>query len=76
MADEPERRPPDRANQTRIVVALIAVILVVLFMFMNTGRVSVDYVIFSRQSRLIYVILVAFILGVIAGQVLRRRRKR
>jgi len=57
-------------------VALIAVILVVLFMFMNTGRVNVDYVIFSRQSRLIYVILVAFILGVIAGQVLRRRRKR
>ena len=76
MADEPQRRPPDRANQTRIVVALVAVVLVLVFMFRNTGRVEVDYLLFSRDSRLIYVILVAFILGAIAGQLLRRRRKR
>jgi uncharacterized integral membrane protein len=45
-------------------------------MFRNTDRVPVDYLLFTRHSRLIYVILVSFVLGAFAGQVLRGRRRK
>jgi hypothetical protein len=38
--------------------------------------VKVDYILFTRNSRLIYVIIVSAVLGALVGQVIRRRRRR
>ena len=59
----------------RYVLAAIVVIYVVLFMFLNTDRVKVDYVFFTRESRLIYVILVSAVLGALAAALVKRWRR-
>jgi uncharacterized integral membrane protein len=67
-----ERRTPS----ARLIVAAILIILVVWFALVNSQRVTVDFILFERESRLIYVILGSAILGAIAGALLRRHRRR
>jgi len=75
-AGTPARRGPDGRQWVRYIVAAIVVIYVLCFMFLNTERVEVDYVFFSRGSRLIYVILISAVLGAVAVALLRRWRRR
>lgn len=60
----------------RLVVAAVIVILVVWFAVANSQRVEVDYLLFSRDSRLVYVIIGAAVLGAIADRLVQRRRRR
>ena len=75
-AGKPAQRQPDARQWTRYIVAAIVVIYVLCFMFLNTERVNVDYVFFSRESRLIYVILIAAVLGAVAVALIKRWRRR
>ncbi len=60
----------------RLVVAAVIVIVVVWFAFANSQRVEVDYLLFSRDSRLVYVIIGAALLGAIADRLVQYRRRR
>lgn len=60
----------------RLVVAAAIVIVVVWFAFANSQRVEVDYLLFSRDSRLVYVIIGAVLLGAIADRLVQYRRRR
>jgi uncharacterized integral membrane protein len=75
-AGTPTRGGPDARQWTRYIVAAIVVIYVLCFMFLNTERVEVDYVFFSRGSRLIYVILISAVLGAVAVALVKRIRRR
>ncbi len=76
MADEPARRSsPDRTTIGRLVVAAVIVVLVILFAVFNRDRVEVDWVLFERDSRLIYVIVVSALLGALADRLVQRRRR-
>lgn len=63
----------DRDRVTRLLVAAVIVLVVVLFALFNRERVSVDWIIFERRSRLIYVIIVSALLGALADRMLQRR---
>jgi uncharacterized integral membrane protein len=68
-----------RETLTRLIVALVIVVLVLWFALANSQRVEVDYLVGSRDSRLVYVIVGSAILGAIADRLLqfaRRRRRR
>jgi uncharacterized integral membrane protein len=73
MPDGPA--PRSSANTTRLVVLGIAVILLVWFALANSGRVKVDFIIFERNARLIYVIIISALLGMVIGALIRRSRR-
>lgn len=60
----------------RWIVGAVIAILVIWWAFANSQRVEVDYLLFSRDSRLVYVILGAAILGAIADRLWTWRRRR
>ncbi|MGH9015096.1 MAG: lipopolysaccharide assembly protein LapA domain-containing protein [Acidimicrobiia bacterium] len=72
----PDREPRDRAQLARLIVILAVVALVLWFAFANSQRVTVDFVVAERRSRLIFVILGSAVLGAVAGALVRRRRQR
>jgi len=80
MADEPqrpsERRLPSRENQMRLIVALVAATLLVIFAIQNTKEVRVSFLFFHWDARVIYVIIVSALLGMFVAYLLGRRRRR
>jgi len=78
MSDEVPRPRPTQRNRppARVIVAGIAVVLVLWFAIVNWQRVTIDYIIFERESRLFFVIVGSALLGALAGALLRRARRR
>lgn len=66
----------DRERTIRLVVGAAIVLLVVLFALFNSNRVQVDWILFERSSRLIYVIIGSALLGALADRLFQRRRKK
>ena len=68
--------PGDRRGiQPRTLGAIVIVVLLVVFGFLNRNPVEVHYILFTRESRLIYVILGSALLGAVAGYLFRRGRE-
>ena len=68
----------DPREIARIVVAAVAVILLIAFVLDNSQTVKVGFVFFNTQLSLIWVLLIAALLGALADRLvilLRRRRK-
>ena len=63
----------DRERLIRIAVAAVIGLLVILFALFNRERVTVNWVFFERQSRLIYVIIGSALLGALADRLVQRR---
>ena len=76
MATHPDRQDPDEKGVGRLVVAGVIVIAVLVFAFSNRGRVQVNWILFDRSSRLIYVIIGSALLGALADRLLMRRRRK
>ena len=76
MADQPSDKRPDQRGVGRYILAAIVAVYVILFAFMNAHRVEVDWVLFERNSRLIYVILVSAALGALGDRLLQRRSRK
>jgi uncharacterized integral membrane protein len=70
----PERR--DRRESARIVAALILVALLVAFVIDNTREIKVGFVIGDHRTRLIYVLVVTFVVGIIVDRLWQRARRR
>ena len=74
-----EGHRPDR-RAAKVVVAVIAIVLLVVFVLRNSQRVAVDYVVVTGHPRLIWVIVACTILGGAVGFFLgrpaRSRRQR
>ena len=62
----------------RWIAAAAVVLVLVVFAILNRHRDRIDFIIFKRDSRLIYIILGSALLGAIADRLLivRRRRSR
>jgi uncharacterized integral membrane protein len=75
MADQPTPQP-SRQNNTRLIVALAVTVLLVIFAIQNTREVPVDFLFFTWDSRMIYVIIVSAVAGAIAGALVQRARRR
>jgi uncharacterized integral membrane protein len=65
----------DRERTTRMVLAGVIALLVILFALFNRDRVSVNWILFERESRLIYVIIGSALLGALADRLLQRRSR-
>ena len=79
MADQPQRpqrQPPSRENQTRLIVALVVAALLVIFAVQNTKEVRVSFLFFHWDARVIFVIIVSALLGMLLAYLLGRRRRR
>jgi uncharacterized integral membrane protein len=63
----------DRERTTRMVIAGVIALVVILFALFNRDRVSVNWILFERESRLIYVIIGSALLGALADRLLQRR---
>jgi LPXTG-motif cell wall-anchored protein len=73
-----DERRPTRTRQmppVRLIVAGIIGVLLLWFAIVNRQRVKIDFILFERESRLIYIIIGAAVLGAVAGALLRRRRE-
>lgn len=75
MADAP-KPPPSRGHQGRVIGALILVVLLLVFAFQNRDPVNIDYIVFTRDTRLIYIIIGSAALGALTGGLVRRHRRR
>jgi lipopolysaccharide assembly protein A len=61
----------------RLIIAVVALVLAVVFVVQNTQRVRIHFVFFTVSSRLWIGFIVCLVLGALLGQVLgllRRRR--
>ncbi len=76
MATHPDTQGPDEKGAGRIVIAGVIVLVVILFALFNRERVQVDWILFERSSRLIYVIIGSAILGAVADRLLIQRRRK
>ena len=79
MADEPQRpqrRPPTRENQMRLIGALVIATVLVIFAVQNRNDVRVSFLFFHWDARVIYVIIVSALLGMLVAYLLGRRRRR
>jgi uncharacterized integral membrane protein len=77
MADRtPAPREPGREGVGRLVAGGVIAVLVLLFALFNRERVEVDWILFERDSRLIYVIIVSALLGAVADRLIQRRRRK
>ena len=76
-------QPPSKGSQKRsaqphlgrYVLAAVVAVYVILFALFNRDRVEVDWVLFERNSRLIYVVIVSAVLGALADRLIQRRRR-
>ena len=79
MADEPQRpqrRPPSRENQMRLIGALVVAAVLITFAVQNRNDVRVSFLFFHWDARVIYVIIVSALLGMLVAYLLGRRRRR
>lgn len=76
MATHPDRQTSEDKGIARLVVAGVIVLVVILFALFNRERVEVDWILFERSSRLIYVIIGSALLGALADRMLVRRGRR
>ena len=77
MAESSPAKPPERREgAARYAAPAVIVLVVVLFALFNRERVAVDWILFERDSRLIYVIVASALLGALADRLLQRRRRR
>lgn len=77
MADQPpQRRPPTRQNQTRLIVALIVGVLILVFALQNRHRTRVNFLFFHWDGRVVYVIIVSALAGALAMWLVHRARRR
>jgi uncharacterized integral membrane protein len=75
MADERRPQRQTRQIQPRLIIAGVIGVLLLWFAIVNRQRVKIDFILFERESRLIYIIIGAAVLGAIAGALVRRRRE-
>jgi uncharacterized integral membrane protein len=67
-----------RARQARVARAFVALgigVLLIIFVIANSQQVKVDFVFFTRQPRLIWVMIACALLGGIAGYLIGRPGK-
>lgn len=76
MADSPARTETESKGLGRLVAGAVIAVLVLLFALFNRTRVEVDWILFERDSRLIYVIVVSALLGALADRLFQRRRRK
>lgn len=75
----PQNKKRDTREITRIVVAAIALVLLIAFVLDNSQTVTVGFVFFNTRISLIWVLLIAAILGALVDRLvilLRQRRKK
>ena len=73
-----QARLRERARQARVakvLVGLFLVIVFIVFIVQNSKRVPIDFVFFTRQARLIWIMLFCGILGGIVGFLVGRPGK-
>ncbi len=63
-------------ERNRLIAGAVVVVLILWFAIANRRRVHVDFILFDRQSRMIYVIIVSAVLGVIADRLFLRKRSK
>ena len=76
MADKLPAKPEESTGLGRIVGAGVIALFVILFAAFNFDRVEVDWILFERNSRLIYVIIGSALLGALADRLLQRRSRK
>ena len=76
MADKLPEKPEESTSLGRIVGAGVIALFVILFAAFNFDRVEVDWILFERNSRLIYVIIGSALLGALADRLLQRRSRK
>ncbi len=76
MADRAPRPSPTWRPSPRLILGALVALLVLWFALVNRQRVNIDFILFDRESRLIYIILGSAILGALAAALLRRHRAR
>ena len=76
MASDPPPREGNREPLVRVIVAVVVVGLIVWFALANNQRVEVDFLVASRDARLVFVIVGSAILGALADRLLVWRSRR
>jgi uncharacterized integral membrane protein len=73
-----QQRPvkKERAIASKTIAAVAVAFVLIAFGVSNNHEVSVDYLVFTRDSSLILVIAVSALLGAIVGGLIVRRRSR
>jgi uncharacterized integral membrane protein len=74
-----EEPRPEQSRQIpwpRLAAAALVLAAVIWFAVDNSQRVTIDWWVTERQSRLIYVIIVSAVLGALIDRLIQRRRRR
>lgn len=73
MADRPHPAPNNR-ERLRIGAAIVLLVVLIAFVLENTREVTVSFVFFDHETRMIYVLIVTAGVGVLLDRLWQRRR--
>jgi uncharacterized integral membrane protein len=76
VEETPRHQGRDRRETARVVAALVLIALLVAFVIDNTRKVTVGFVVGDHQTRLIYVLIVTFLVGIVVDRLWQRVRRR
>ena len=76
VEETPRHEGRDRRETARVVAALVLIALLIAFVIDNTRKVTVGFVVGDHQTRLIYVLIVTFLVGIIVDRLWQRVRRR
>jgi uncharacterized integral membrane protein len=66
----------DARDAAQVIGIVVLVALMVAFVVDNTRRVKIGFVFGDREARLIYVLIVTFVLGILVDRLWQRWRRR
>ena len=70
------RRLLTPTTQKKLLASFLLAVLIVAFALDNSQRVTVDYLVMTRESRLVWVIVASAVLGALADRLLVRHSRR
>ena len=77
MTDATPRPAPTGggSSRARLIAGIILLVLLIAFVIDNTRRITVGFVFFDHQTRLIYVLIVTVIIGVVLDRLWQHWRR-
>ena len=65
----------ESGRRTRLILVAVLALYVILFIFLNTDRININFVLFSVRARLLVAFALVAVLSFLAGFFVRGRRR-
>jgi uncharacterized integral membrane protein len=74
-APKPAAPAGGQSSRARLIAGIVLLVLLIAFVIDNTRRITVGFVLFDHETRLIYVLIVTVLIGVVLDRLWQHWRR-